>query len=478
MGKLEKEGRQSSKGAKAEPLKALSLNLDFGGILAAGVLAFLVRFGPEVPGANYLVLLALGTGLSILFLNLFHLYDRAVFSNPLSRQFRLWGVWSGVFVALVLIGFLTKTSEDFSRIWVVTWYVFGLGGLFFSNASIRIVHIRLKRAGYLTQKIAVVGVSDIAGRLLEHLSSRKAGAPQLVGVYDDRNKSFSKSEPKKPLKVIAGGLDHLEEEIRAHRVNEVILAIPWDQPARIQKIVSRLSHTPVAIHLSPGPVAFDYLYRAPVTFHGLNLLNLALRPLSHLEWLIKGLEDRLLGALLLLAAAPIMVLVALAIKLDSPGPVVFKQKRQGFNNKEFPVFKFRSMVDGRKEAKGVPQAKKDDPRVTRVGGFLRRTSLDELPQLVNVVCGKMSLVGPRPHALAHNDIFARKVADYFARSKIKPGITGWAQVHGYRGEIKTDEDIKKRVQYDLYYLEHWSLWLDLKILALTVAVVLFQKKAY
>ena len=474
MGELEKETGGMPRGEKGGPLRTLALALDLGAIIAAGGLAFVVRFGLEVPGANYLVLLALGAGLSWLFFNLFHLYDRAIFSGPIARLFRLWAAWGGVIVVLIFLGFLTKTSEDFSRIWGVTWFALGFGGLVVSSAFIRVAHARLKRAGYLARLIAVVGISDFTPRLIAHVFVRGSGAEQFVGVYDDQ----PKSQKPKSMKIIDGGLKKLEQDIRAHRVNEVILAIPWDQPARIQKIVARLSHTPVAIHLCPGRVAFDYLFRAPVEFHGLGLLNLAERPLSHLDWLVKGLEDRLLGALLLLAAAPVMALIALIIRLDSPGPVVFKQTRQGFNNQEFEVFKFRSMYDSGKEAKGVPQAKKHDPRVTRVGGFLRSTSLDELPQLINVVVGQMSLVGPRPHALAHNDAFSKKVDDYYTRNNLKPGITGWAQVHGFRGEIKSDQDIKMRVQYDLYYLENWSLWLDMKILALTAAIVLFQKEAY
>jgi putative colanic acid biosynthesis UDP-glucose lipid carrier transferase len=211
------------------------------------------------------------------------------------------------------------------------------------------------------------------------------------------------------------------------------------------------------------------------------MLDLWHRPLSTWERLAKVLEDRVLALLFLVLASPLMLLIALAIKLDSRGPVLFHQRRAGFGNDTFEMLKFRTMVAGassdREEAE-VPQARRNDTRITRVGGFLRRSSLDELPQLVNVLRGEMSLVGPRPHAIQHDRFYASLIDDYLARQRVKPGLTGWAQVNGLRGETDTPEKMRRRVLYDLYYIDNWSVWLDLKILFLTIFVGFVHKNAY
>src|SRR5262249_13558848 len=199
---------------------------------------------------------------------------------------------------------------------------------------------------------------------------------------------------------------------------------------------------------------------------GIPMLAVHERPIVGWSLLLKEIEDRLFAAVLLLVLLPVFALIALAIKLDSQGPVFFRQKRYGFNNNPITIFKFRQMVASPEEA-GVPQARRNDPRVTRVGAFLRRTSLDELPQLINVLNGEMSLVGPRPHAVAHNEQYAKVIDDYLSRHRVKPGITGWAQVNGLRGETDTPEKMRLRVQHDLFYIDNWSFWFDLKILALT-----------
>ena len=202
------------------------------------------------------------------------------------------------------------------------------------------------------------------------------------------------------------------------------------------------------------------------------------KPISDWNYVLKLIEDKLLGSIILLLNLPLLGIIALAIKLDSPGPVLFKQNRYGFNNELFEVFKFRTMFVDRPPEEGVPQATRNDPRVTRVGNFLRRTSLDELPQLFNVIMGTMSLVGPRPHAVEHNEQYDSLIQGYSARHRVKPGITGWAQVNGSRGETDTTEKMLERVRYDVFYIENWSLFLDIRILIMTLFVALSQKNAY
>jgi putative colanic acid biosynthesis UDP-glucose lipid carrier transferase len=214
------------------------------------------------------------------------------------------------------------------------------------------------------------------------------------------------------------------------------------------------------------------------TVLGMPVIDLWRRPLGAWDLVVKAIEDRVLGAVLLLVAAIPMAIIALAIRLDSSGPVFFKQKRAGFGQSPFTMYKFRSMVADCDPPGTVPQARRNDPRVTRVGRILRRYSLDEVPQLINVLRGEMSLVGPRPHAMAHDSLYAKAIGDYLARQRVKPGMTGWAQIHGLRGQTETPEKMRQRVAMDLYYIDNWSLGLDLKILALTPFVVLLQDQAY
>src|SRR6185437_7559524 len=218
--------------------------------------------------------------------------------------------------------------------------------------------------------------------------------------------------------------------------------------------------------------------RGFTSFAGLPLLHVFERPLGGWGGFWKGLEDRVLGSLILAISLPVMAAVAALIKLDSRGPVLFRQKRYGFNNNEITVFKFRTMHHDRSPDPTVPQARRNDPRVTRIGGLLRRTSLDELPQLFNVLRGDMSLVGPRPHAVAHNEQYAKIIDGYLGRHRVKPGITGWAQVNGLRGETDTPEKMRMRVQFDLFYIDNWSLLLDLKILLLTGFSGFVHRNAY
>ena len=478
------KGRQGRRRGEA-PLVRLAWGLDLVTVLVAGIAAYIARFGlagpsPDFTGPTqeYIGLLGLGLVLSILFIRLIKVNDAAMLMAPVNRQFRTWAAWSAVFIALIVLGFITKTSEGFSRGWIVLWYSFGIGGLLISNGILRFTYKRLQQAGYFTSRIAILGLTPLTPRLIAHLSDDGREGESLVGVFDDRRAKTPQAKRRGISHFIEGGLKRLIKEVRDQKINEVILAIPWGEAGRIQGVVTQLGDTPVSIHLCPGEIAFDYLHRASVDLFGLNLLNLSERPLSPVDWAVKNIEDRFLGMFFLIFSLPVMAFIAIIIKLTSPGPVFFRQKRHGFNNQVFKVYKFRTMYHQKQSAKKIPQAREDDPRVTDFGTFLRRSSLDELPQLINVVMGEMSLVGPRPHALAHNKLFAKQVRKYFARHNIKPGITGWAQVHGYRGEIKSDEDIQSRVQYDLYYIQNWSLMLDMKILVLTFLRVFFQKTAY
>ncbi len=374
--------------------------------------------------------------------------------------------------ALVLLsaGYLLKVSELFSRGWMLIWFGLSFVALVASHYSVSHVLRRWMSFGVFARNIAVYGSGDIAMKLIEHLG-HSAAHVRIQGVFDDLPRGTT------PRVIVAGGLSDLIRVGQSARIDEVLIALPFSDEGRIAGLVTQLSILPADIRLCPDMVAFHLRPMGIVNYDGVAVLELARRPLDDWGPIVKTIEDRVLASLMLLVVLPLMLVVALAVKLDSSGPVFFRQRRHGFNHQVISVWKFRTMhvaEDGRH----VPQAIRDDPRVTRVGRLLRRTSVDEVPQLFNVIRGDMSLVGPRPHAIAHNEYYSALLERYANRHKMKPGITGWAQVNGYRGETNTPEKMRKRVEHDLYYIENWSLWLDFKILLLTPFFGLFGKNAF
>ena len=326
----------------------------------------------------------------------------------------------------------------------------------------------LRRSRRGARRVLVVGAR---GRALDVFAMLSGAGITPVGVLVDGGAS---AQPQ--LGGLISALAHAEDVVRREAVDDVIIAIPWSQPERLAACLDVFKPLTVGVHLFPDDPA-PFVDGGTEFLAGVPLARLRNRPLSGAGVLLKALEDRVLGAVLLVLLSPVLLVVAIAVKLDSPGPVLFRQLRYGYDNQLFTCLKFRSMVV-RPEEKCVVQATRTDPRITRVGKFIRRTSLDELPQLFNVVGGSMSLVGPRPHALSHHDTYSQLVDDYRCRHRMKPGITGWAQVNGYRGETQTIDLMRQRVIHDLWYIEHWSFWLDLMILARTPLACFKATNAY
>ena len=327
------------------------------------------------------------------------------------------------------------------------------------------------------RNMAVLGAGEQAARFLSRFDEAHPFFTHIIGVYDpDADTPGMASFRGRPLHA---GLDALLKAVREQRVDDIVVTMPWNADRQVSAIVGRLKELPVNVYLSTDLVGYELTF-SPVSgdFVDLPVFEVVQRPISGWSSLLKILEDYVLTSLALIAISPLLLLIAAAIKLDSPGPVFFRQPRLGFNNKEFQIFKFRSMYHQKIPDNVIRQASKDDPRITRVGRIIRRTSLDELPQLFNVLNGTMSLVGPRPHAISHNAEYGRQIRGYFARHKVKPGITGWAQVNGLRGETETLDKMEARIRHDVYYAEHWSLFFDIRILIQTALVVFFQKTAY
>ncbi len=407
-------------------------------------------------------------------------YDAIALRRPLSSYARLTVAWTAIFLVAFAFQFFFRLEGQFSRVWTASWYFLGLAALFAFRMFVAAKVRQWTRQGRLIRRTVIVGGAAPGEALIEALEAQKDSDLDIRGVFDDRGDE--RSAPMIAGKPKLGTVDDLVEFARKTRIDLLLVSLPITAEQRVLQMLRKLWVLPVDIRLAAHtstlrfrPRAYSYIGNVPV-------LDIYDRPITDWNFVVKGTFDRVVGGLMLLALAPVMALVALAVKLDSKGPVFFRQKRYGFNNELIEVFKFRSMYTEMTDAMAAKLVTKDDPRVTRVGRFIRKTSLDELPQLLNVVFkGNLSLVGPRPHAVhakAQNQLYDEVVDGYFARHRVKPGITGWAQVNGWRGETDTPEKIQRRVEHDLYYIENWSVFFDIHILLKTPISLLKTENAY
>ncbi len=408
------------------------------------------------------------------------IYDVQIFRGQLRQMTRLASSWAFVFLLFIGASFFAKLGDVVSRVWLSAFFFTGLGFLFLERFAIRAVIRRWARQGRLDRRTIIVGSDQNGEQLIHALNAQDDSDIDILGVFDDRNDSRALATCAGSPKL--GKIDDIVEFARRTRIDLVLFALPISAETRILEMLKKLWVLPVDIRLSAHtnklrfrPRSYSYLGKVPT-------LDVFEQPITDWDLVMKWVFDRFVGALALIALSPVMLLVALAIKLDSPGPVLFLQKRYGFNNERIDVFKFRSLYHDQADPLASKVVTKDDKRVTRVGRFIRKTSLDELPQLFNVVFkGNLSLVGPRPHAVQgklESRLFDEAVDGYFARHRVKPGITGWAQVNGWRGEVNSEEKIQKRVEFDLYYIENWSVLFDLYILFKTPFALIKGENAY
>jgi len=391
---------------------------------------------------------------------------REAFASQVGKAVR---AWSFVFAILLILGYLTKTSEIYSRLWMVTWYGVALCGF----AALRAWSIsqtrRWQRQGRLARTVAIIELGDGGGgrELARRLQVSKPGEFHLVGLFAEGRSASQRN-----------GIQDLIALAQLFRIDEVLVVVSGQGGATLSNALRRLGTIPTNVRICPWIADVGLPVRDVGLFMQSAVLTVYRRPFTSWSRIVKRAEDFILGTVVTVLLAPVMLLVALAVKIDSPGPALFRQKRLGFNNNIITVFKFRTMKHRPAPEDGVPQAQRDDPRVTRVGRFLRRSSLDELPQLLNVLRGEMSLVGPRPHALAHNEQYAELIDDYLGRHRVQPGITGWAQVNGLRGETDTLDKMQRRVEFDLAYVDNWSVLMDLRIMVLTALSLVFDRDVY
>ncbi|MBB4659781.1 undecaprenyl-phosphate glucose phosphotransferase [Parvularcula dongshanensis] len=375
--------------------------------------------------------------------------------------------WALTLLSLIALCYAFGIIGLLPRPWLAAWAGGTTVGLIVGRFVTASVLKRLAaEGGSLCRKVGVVGEGHAADLFIRHATERESGLSVVA--------RFSAEGLDTPGH---GTLARANAMIEAGQLDDLILCLPPQEEGRMEHLMHRLSALPCHVAMCPDPLWLERGMGQVTTIGAMPLLTLHRRPLEGWGGFVKTVEDKIIGSLIFLLALPVMIVCAIAVRLDSPGPIFFIQNRQGFAGEIFPIVKFRTMrvmENGEK----VIQARKDDDRITRVGRILRRYSLDELPQLWNVLRGDMSLVGPRPHAIAHDKYYMDVIADYAGRHKVKPGITGWAQVNGFRGETSEDGSMAERVRYDLAYIENWSLWFDVRIILMTVLAVVLPRNAY
>jgi len=406
-------------------------------------------------------------------------YTIAALSSPSRQALDLTVAFALVFGGLLASSVFLADDPAPVRQWVVAWVASAGALLAVSRAVLARKAAIWSREGRLARRTVIVGGGEAAERLITGLERSGRDSIRILGLFDDRDDARSPEMVGAYCKL--GRFADLEGFCREQRIDLLIIALPPTAEERILQIMKKLWVLPVDVRVAAHESKLKLRSRAYNYIGDVPFLPVFDKPMSDWSVALKAIEDRVLAAIGLAALSPLLALIALAVKFDSKGPVFFKQKRHGFNNEEIDVYKFRSMYTDRCDQSGVAAVTRGDPRVTRVGAFLRRSSLDELPQLINVLRGELSLVGPRPHVMqakASGVNYHEIVDSYFARHKVKPGITGWAQVNGWRGETDTMEKVEQRVAHDLFYIDNWSMLFDLRILAMTPLSLVTTKNAY
>jgi len=385
--------------------------------------------------------------------------------SELKVVFLSWGI---LFLLLALLAVVTKTSEFYSRGWFVSWWGCGLGLSMAMRILLRYGLSQMRKYGFNQRQIVIVGCDDFAVDVIKRLQDDKSGGFNVHGLFSD---NFNKKVPG--VKLLGKAMD-ISSYVKKHRIDQVWITMTLRDEEKVKKVINILRHTTVDIRYIPDIFGFNLLNHSFSEVVGLPVIDLTTSPMVGTSRVIKNIEDKVLSSLIILMILPLLLLIAVGVKLSSPGPILFRQKRIGWNNEEITILKFRSMPVDIEKNSGPVWAAQNEQRATKFGQFLRKTSLDELPQFINVLKGEMSIVGPRPERPHFVEKFKDEIPGYMKKHMVKAGITGWAQVNGWRGNT----DIKKRLEYDLYYIENWSLWLDVKIIILTLLRGFVHKNAY
>jgi len=455
---------------------ATSRIFDFSVMLVAAYAAFFVRFQNFNLDAPYQAVVFIGGLLVFVACSSTGVY---VSWRGRNRSFLFGRLSLSWFLAFsVLFGLLvfTKQSDHFSRTWIALWMLISLIGALGFRIVVYAILGLVRARGWNQKRVLILGNGPTANSVINRLHKSEWIGYKVVGVVPMTERCTSTGYQNTPCLNEIGDLARFIDE---QQIKEAWICLPLSQGERIHHLLNELRHSTVDVRYAPDMSDLRLLNHKVSEVAGIYTLDLSCAGIDGVNLIVKKVEDVILASLILIAISPLLVLISLGVKLSSSGPILFKQHRHGIDGKPIKVYKFRTMYLEENDASSfLSQARKSDPRVTPFGAFLRKTSLDELPQFYNVLQGRMSIVGPRPHALSHNEYYKELIASYMQRHKVKPGITGWAQIHGLRGETDTVDKMEKRVEYDLFYIENWSIWLDIKIVCMTVFRGFNNENAY
>jgi putative colanic acid biosynthesis UDP-glucose lipid carrier transferase len=447
--------------------------MDVLAVVLGGLFAYYYKFGSWTLIPEYQTALIIAAILTLIVFAFFHVYDSIRGLNIWQHLSKLLQAIFIVLVILAGLAFLTKTGETYSRTWFLLLGGFSFGLLILFRCSLLLVLRLMRSRGWNERRAVIIGAGDLGEKLLEAVQQKLWTGFRVVAVFDDdalKNNSHNiHGVPViKTPKNISAYLSTSGE------IDEVWLALPLHAEKRVKEILHELRHDVVTTRFVLDIFGLDLLNHSLTSLAGFPVLNIRSTPMVGVNRVIKAIEDRVLSSCILLLISPLLFIIAIAIKLTSKGPIFYRQKRVGWNGKEFEMLKFRSMPVNAESLSGPVWATQNENRATRLGTFLRKTSLDELPQFINVWLGDMSIVGPRPERQYFVEQFKNEIPGYMQKHLVKAGITGWAQVNGWRGNTS----LEKRIEYDLYYIENWSLAFDLKIIFLTIFRGFVNKNAY
>jgi len=466
------------KGLLKEYSRVISLLIrvmDMFTVFLAGWSAYYYRFHEVTVATPYVSAIAIGVLFTPLVFSFFNIYASQRGEGLIRHSMTLLQAVCVMGLMLAGLSFFTKSGADFSRVWFMTWIGLIVFFLFLFRCSLLLLLRIMRTRGLNERRVVILGASDLGIKFANTVQQALWTGFRIVAFMDD-------DVSNKPAVIhdipVIKTPKHLSQYLYEQGVDEIWLAFPLRAEARASEILFELRHRTITTRFVLDIFGLDLLNHSITDIAGFPVLNIRSSPMRGLNRLVKALEDRVIAILILVGILPIFVLIALAVKCTSKGPIFFKQKRLGWDGRIINIYKFRTMVLHREAVGVITQAIQDDKRVTALGRLLRKTSLDELPQFLNVLQGRMSIVGPRPHALAHNELYKNSIHTYMQRHHVKPGITGWAQVNGWRGETDTLAKMEKRVEYDLYYINNWSLGFDLKIIGLTFLRGFYNHNAY
>jgi putative colanic acid biosynthesis UDP-glucose lipid carrier transferase len=461
----------------AGPLSMVLRALDVAAVVAGGFLAYFYKFGDfdlPIPYRNALIIAGIVT---LILFSFFHIYESMRAKNFWEHILSLIQALVLVLTLLAGLAFFTKTGEYYSREWFSWWIVFSFLFLLSYRASL-LAFLRIMRANrWNERRVLIIGAGELGARLVDSIQEAVWTGFRIVDIFAESEQLTVNNLGGIPVSAMPADLS-ANLLARKEAIDEIWLALPLSEESKVKKLLHELRHHTVAIRLILDIFGFGLFKNSVLDLAGFPALNLNSSPMVGTNRLIKAIEDRVLAGIILLLISPLLLVIMLGVKCTSRGPVFFKQLRHGWDGRIIEVYKFRTMVQHTEVEGRVTQASLNDARITPFGKFLRKTSLDELPQFINVLQGRMSIVGPRPHAVSHNEFYKDSIKAYMQRHKVKPGITGWAQVNGWRGETETLDKMEKRVEYDLYYIENWSLLFDIKIIFLTMLQGFINKNAY